>query len=113
MTTNTVMQQGSFTSTGVAVTLQIRSGIDWMRVYNTTQMAANQTTAVGVKYYWQKGMANFTALADYHAAASSALSASVRCERSVTFACSVLSLAIFESCTRRSLVNSGNETRSP
>lgn len=49
------MQQGSFTSTGVAVTLQIRSGIDWMRVYNTTQMAASQTTAVGVEYYWQNG----------------------------------------------------------
>jgi hypothetical protein len=55
MTTNTVMQQGSFTSTGAAVTLQIRSGIDWMRVYNTTQMAASQTTALGVEYYWQGG----------------------------------------------------------
>ena len=62
MADNTVMQQGSFTSTGVAVTLQIRSGIDWMRVYNTTQMAAAQTTAIGVEYYWQGGFPSGAAI---------------------------------------------------
>lgn len=52
---NTILQQGSFTSTGANVTLQLRSDLDWMMVYNTTQGAASQTTAVGVKYYWQRG----------------------------------------------------------
>lgn len=49
------MQQGRFTSTGSAKILQIRSDLDWMMVYNITQGAASQTTAVGVKYYWQRG----------------------------------------------------------
>lgn len=51
----TILQQGRFTSTGAAKTLQIRSDVDWMRVYNTTIAAGNQTTAVGVEYYWQRG----------------------------------------------------------
>ena len=55
MTTNTTMLQGNFISTGVAVNIPLRSNVDWMRVYNTTQMAANQTTAIGVEYYWQAG----------------------------------------------------------
>jgi hypothetical protein len=53
---NTIIQQGRFTSTGAAKTLQIRSDIDWMKIYNVTVAAAGQTTAVGVEYYWQKGM---------------------------------------------------------
>lgn len=76
MTTNTVMQQGSFTSTGVAVTLQIRSGIDWMRVYNTTQMAAAQTTAVGVEYYWQGGFPQGAAI-EYKKAGSAVAGANL------------------------------------
>lgn len=55
MADNTIIQQGFFTSTGSAVNISLRSGIDWMRVYNTTIAAANQTTAVGVEYYWQLG----------------------------------------------------------
>lgn len=53
---NTIIQQGFFTSTGAAQTLQIRSGIDWMKVYNWTVALNNQTTAIGVEYYWQAGM---------------------------------------------------------
>ena len=49
--------QGMFTATGNTINLSIRSGVDRMSVYNLTQGAANQTTAVGVKYYWQNGMA--------------------------------------------------------
>lgn len=52
---NTILQQGRFTSTGSSVTIQLRSDVDWMAVYNVTQGAAAQTTAVGVKYYWQRG----------------------------------------------------------
>jgi hypothetical protein len=55
MSDNTIIQQGFFTSTGAAVNISLRSGIDWMKVYNTTVAAANQTTAIGVEYYWQKG----------------------------------------------------------
>jgi len=47
--------QGSFTSTGATKILQIRSDLDYMWVYNLTQGAASQTTAVAVKFYWQRG----------------------------------------------------------
>lgn len=47
--------QGSFTSNGSTKILQIRSDVDWINVYNVTIAAANQTTAVGVQYYWQRG----------------------------------------------------------
>lgn len=53
----TILQQGRFTSNGSAKTLQIRSDVDWMKVYNVTVAAASQTTAVGVEYYWQRGFA--------------------------------------------------------
>lgn len=55
---NTILQQGRFTSDGTAKYLQIRSDVDWMKVYNVTQAAASQTTAVGVAYYWQRGFAD-------------------------------------------------------
>lgn len=55
MSTNTVTLQGAFVATGDAIYIPLRSGIDWMRVYNTTVAAATQTTAVGVEYYWQVG----------------------------------------------------------
>lgn len=51
----TIIQQGRFTSNGSARTLQIRSDVDWLKVYNTTVAAANQTTAVGVSYMWLRG----------------------------------------------------------
>ncbi len=55
MSDNTIIQQGFFTSAGSAVNISLRSGVDWMRVYNTTVAAANQTTAIGVEFYWQVG----------------------------------------------------------
>lgn len=54
---NTIIQQGRFTSTGSAQYLTIRSDVDWMKIYNYTVAGTNQTTAVGVEYYWQRGMA--------------------------------------------------------
>lgn len=54
---NTIIQQGMFTSTGASVRISLRSDVDWMAVYNLTQAAANQVAALGVKYYWQRGMA--------------------------------------------------------
>lgn len=55
MAYDTVIQQGRFTSDGTAKTLRIRSDLDWLKVYNTTVAAANQTTAVGVSYLWLRG----------------------------------------------------------
>lgn len=62
MAFDTVLQQGRFTSDGTAKTLQIRSDVDWMRVLNFTIAGANQTTAVGVEYFWQRGMAAGTGI---------------------------------------------------
>lgn len=55
---NTILQQGNFTSDGTAKFLNLRSDVDWIKVYNATIAAASQTTAVGVKYYWQRGFPN-------------------------------------------------------
>lgn len=59
----TIIQQGRFTADGNAKVLSIRSDIDWMRILNYT-VADNdsQTTAVGVEYYWQRGMAADTGI---------------------------------------------------
>ncbi len=53
----TIIQQGRFVSTGAVTTIEVRSDIDWMEILNYTIADANQTTAVGVKYFWQRGMA--------------------------------------------------------
>lgn len=59
---DTIIQQGRFTSTGAAQEIQIRSDIDWMKIVNYTIADADQTTAVGVEYYWQRGMAADTGI---------------------------------------------------
>ena len=56
MAYGTILQQGKFTSDGNSKILRLRSDIDWMQVYNYTEMAA--TNNLGVQYYWQKGMGN-------------------------------------------------------
>jgi hypothetical protein len=58
----TILQQGKFTSDGTTKVLQIRSDIDWMQVINYTIADADQTTAVGVEYYWQRGMSDDTGI---------------------------------------------------
>ncbi len=52
-----IISQGTFTqgSTASVIRIPLVSDVDWMRVYNITQAAASQTTAVGVEYYWQRG----------------------------------------------------------
>jgi hypothetical protein len=52
--------QGTFVSDGNAINLSIRSDVDWMWVYNYTQMATQQTTGRVVQSYWQRGMASGT-----------------------------------------------------
>jgi hypothetical protein len=53
----TIIQQGTFTSTGASVTLNIRSGVDWIELINYTQIAAN-AVATGYTFNWQFGMPN-------------------------------------------------------
>ena len=59
---NTVIQQGRFTSAGTNVTIQLPSGVDWMRVYNYTQSASGTGSGQVVESYWQNGMAQGTGL---------------------------------------------------
>lgn len=60
----TIIQQGSFTSDGTLKTLDLRSDVDWIEVVNQTQMATQQTPGRGVKFSWQRGMANGSAFED-------------------------------------------------
>jgi hypothetical protein len=54
----TIIQQGTFTSTGNNVFIELTSGVDWMKVYNITQAANNsQSAALAVEFYWQRGFA--------------------------------------------------------
>jgi len=59
---STIIQQGRFTSDGSVKNLAIRSDVDWMEVINYTQAATTQSTGRGVKFYWQRGMANGTGI---------------------------------------------------
>lgn len=54
---NTIIQQGRFTSDGTAQVIQVRSDIDWMSVYNFTK-ATTAGGSEGVRYYWQRGLAD-------------------------------------------------------
>ena len=69
---NTIIQQGAFTSSGSNVFIGLDSGIDWITVHNLTQGSTNQTTAVGVKYFWQKEMGNGTTWVTYKSNATNA-----------------------------------------
>jgi len=63
MANGTIIQQGRFTSDGSAKVLSVRSDIDWMEVINYTVADDDtQTTAVGVAYFWQRGMSDDTGI---------------------------------------------------
>lgn len=55
MSDNTIISQGSFTSTGVSVLLNLRQDVDWVEVINMTQSDALNDS--GVLFKWQRGMA--------------------------------------------------------
>lgn len=54
---NNAPLQGSFTSTGTAKYITLRSDVDWMRVYNYTTMAAGGA-GTGVEFLWMRGFAD-------------------------------------------------------
>lgn len=64
----TTIQQGTFTAVAAPTTLKIRSGVDWIKVYDPVN--ANAAAAVGFEYFWQRGMANGTGAILFHGAAS-------------------------------------------
>ncbi len=57
MSNGTIIQQGSFTSAGTNVTLNIPSGTDWIELVNYTKIVAN-AASTGYQFYWQLGMPN-------------------------------------------------------
>lgn len=63
---NTKIIQGTFTSTGLPTTIAIPMGADWMEVIDFTQYGlAGSTPFPGLKYYWQRGMADGTGTIEY------------------------------------------------
>jgi hypothetical protein len=56
MSYGTIIQSGSFISSGNAQTLQLRSDLDWMEVYNFTTAAAGSDVSTGVSFKWFRGM---------------------------------------------------------
>lgn len=67
-----IIQSGSFTSTGTAVTLSIPSDVDVMVVYNNSNAAA--AAAGGVRYTWFRGMAAGAAIQEFKAGAADPIS---------------------------------------
>lgn len=54
MAYNTVNVQGSFVSTGQAQFLPFPSGVDWIDVYNYTQIGASANPSTGFHFHWQR-----------------------------------------------------------
>lgn len=67
-----IIQQGRFTSDGTNVTLNIRSDVDFMYVYNETVMYA-AGAGTGAQFYWQRGMTQGRGVVYLKTAATNAL----------------------------------------
>lgn len=52
----TIIDQGSFTSTGVGVRIPVPSSADYFVVENLTQLATTQNPGRGVKFEWYEGL---------------------------------------------------------
>ena len=72
MADNTIIQQGYFTSTGVAKTIVLRSDIDWMETWNLTTTAGT-TQWDSTYHYWQREMSTGDHIIHYHGAATNAI----------------------------------------
>lgn len=75
MAYNTLIQQGSFSSDGKDKIITMRSDVDWVKVYNLTNIAAS-TQWAGTEWYWQREMASNDAVTNFHATASQIISTS-------------------------------------
>jgi len=52
---DTIISQGKFVATGDNVTIKIRTGFDWLRIYNATA-AFDVADDLGYEFYYQTGM---------------------------------------------------------
>jgi len=73
MAFETIVQQGRFTADGNQKVLQLRSDVDWMKVYNYTTTAAGGA-GTGVAFYWQRGMDSDTGIEYQKLAADESMS---------------------------------------
>ncbi len=73
MADNTIIQQGTFVSDGADKILTLRSDVDWIQVYNLTNINA-ATQWAGVTWKWFRGMNADDSFTEYHAAATQAVS---------------------------------------
>jgi hypothetical protein len=73
MAYNTLIQQGTFVSTGVPKFVSLPGGADWMEVYNQTFWGAG-VAGRGVQFYWQRGFAAGAGFMYQNVAASNVLS---------------------------------------
>jgi hypothetical protein len=72
----TIIGQGTFIAPATVVNqnIQIPSGADWMKVINYTKSGvAGDTDAIGIEFYWQRGMAAGTGVVKYYANGGQAL----------------------------------------
>lgn len=58
MAYNTAILQGNFVSTGAAQFIPLRSGVDWIEVFNQTTASAGAAVGTGYQFFWQRGMTN-------------------------------------------------------
>ena len=72
MADNTIVQQGRFTSDATTKIIQLRSDIDWMRVYNWTQTGGS-TSSNAVEWYWQRGMASNSGIRYYRGGSNASI----------------------------------------
>lgn len=56
MAYGTIIQQGSFVSTGSAQIINLVTGVDWFECYNWTNAHAGIAATTGINWYWQRGM---------------------------------------------------------
>ena len=73
---NTNIIQGRFVSTGANTSIAIPMGVDWFEIIDYTKAGANGASAtdfVGVRYYWQLGMADGTGQVEYKSNSSNAI----------------------------------------
>ena len=72
---NTIRFQGYFSSDGTDKLIDVGTSVDWVRVYNLTNIASS-TQWASTEFYWQRGMTDGDALNNFHAAASQVISSS-------------------------------------
>jgi len=70
--TTTELKQGNFISDGKKKFIAFGSQVDWIETINFSIAEADQTTAKGVKFSWQKGFATDSALEELKSNSSNA-----------------------------------------